>query len=249
VNEAYLLHAISVIGTLIVLEGLLSADNALVLAVLVKHLPKAKQKKALLYGIVGAFVFRFIMLLAAAWIIKIWYLCAAGALYLAYIAFKHFLHHATPEGRAKKKAGPSFWRTVVTVELTDVAFAIDSVVVAVALSNELWLIYTGGMLGIIAMRFAAGGFLVLLERYPGLEHMAYTLVGWIAVKLSVQAYGMYIGDDTIHLSKTVFWIGMGTITIGGGLLAWLTGKKKSKAKDPAKEITEKPQLPTEKDGI
>lgn len=247
-NEAYLLHAISVIGTLIVLEGLLSADNALVLAVLVKHLPKNQQKKALLYGIVGAFVFRFIMLVAAAWIIKIWYLCAAGALYLAHIAFKHFLHHATPAGRAKKKSGPSFWRTVISVELTDVAFAIDSVVVAVALSNELWLIYMGGMLGIIAMRFAAGGFLALLERYPGLEHMAYTLVGWIAVKLGVQAYGMFVGDDTIHLSKTVFWIGMGVIAIGGAVLSWLTAKKNNESENSSKDTVEI-QAPVEKDGI
>jgi YkoY family integral membrane protein len=245
-NEAYLLHAISVIGTLIVLEGLLSADNALVLAVLVKHLPKNKQKKALLYGIVGAFVFRFIMLVTAAWIIKIWYLCAAGALYLAHISFKHFLSHSSAEKRAKPKTGPSFWRTVITVELTDVAFAIDSVVVAVALSRELWLIYTGGMLGIIAMRFAAGGFLVLLERYPGLEHMAYALVGWIAVKLGVQSYGMLIGDESIHLTKWVFWTGMGVIAIGGGLLSVIFGKrdKQGEQKPPTKVET-----PTEKPGV
>jgi len=231
IDQAYLLHAVSVIGTLIVLEGLLSADNALVLAVLVKHLPKNKQKKALLYGIGGAFVFRFIMLVTAAWFIHLWYLCAAGALYLAYIAAKHFLHQATPAQRAKPRNGPGFWRTVMTVELTDVAFAVDSVVVAVALSKELWLIYTGGVLGIVAMRFAAGGFLALLERYPGLEHMAYSLVGWIAVKLGVQAYGMYVGDESIHLSKWVFWTGMAVIAAGGVLLAILTGRRTKRAKN------------------
>ena len=228
-NEAYLLHAISVIGTLIVLEGLLSADNALVLAVLVKHLPKAQQKKALLYGIAGAFVFRFIMLVTARWFIHLWYLCAAGAAYLAYISLKHFLHQATPARRGKAKKGPSFWRTVVSVELTDVAFAVDSVVVAVALSRELWLIYTGGVLGIIAMRFAAGGFLSLLERYPGLEHMAYALVGWIAVKLSVQSYGMFVGDESIHLTKWVFWTGMAVIVVGGTVLAILTRRREKPA--------------------
>jgi YkoY family integral membrane protein len=222
--EPYFVHAISVIGTLIVLEGLLSADNALVLAVLVKHLPKNRQKKALLYGIAGAFVFRFIMLVTARWFIHLWYLCAAGALYLAYISLKHFLHQASPAKRGKPKSGPGFWRTVISVELTDVAFAVDSVVVAVALSRELWLIYTGGVLGIIAMRFAAGGFLTLLERYPGLEHMAYALVGWIAVKLGVQSYGMLVGDESIHLTQWVFWCGMGVIAIGGAILAILTGK-------------------------
>jgi YkoY family integral membrane protein len=229
--EPYFVHAISVIGTLIVLEGLLSADNALVLAILVKHLPKDRQKKALLYGIGGAFVFRFLMLVTARWFIHLWYLCAAGAFYLAYISFKHFLVQSSSKRRAEVKNGPGFWRTVVSVELTDVAFAVDSVVVAVALSKELWLIYTGGVLGIIAMRFAAGGFLALLERFPGLEHMAYGLVGWIAVKLGVQAYGMLAGDESIHLHKWVFWTGMAVIAVGGAVLAILTGKHGKRAEE------------------
>jgi YkoY family integral membrane protein len=228
--EPYFVHVVSVIGTLIVLEGLLSADNALVLAVLVKHLPKQKQKKALLYGIGGAFVFRFLMLVTARWFIHLWYLCAAGAFYLAYISFKHFFVQSSPKRRAESKSGLGFWRTVMTVELTDVAFAVDSVVVAVALSKELWLIYTGGVLGIIAMRFAAGGFLSLLERYPGLEHMAYALVGWISVKLGVQAYGMLVGDESIHLHKWVFWTGMAVIALGGAVFAVLTGKREKRAK-------------------
>jgi YkoY family integral membrane protein len=245
-NEAYLLHAISVIGTLIVLEGLLSADNALVLAVLVKPLPKTQQKKALLYGIGGAFVFRFIMLVTAAWIIKLWYLCAAGALYLAYISLKHFLHQASPTERGQPRKGPGFWRTVISVELTDVAFAVDSVVVAVALSRELWLIYTGGALGIIAMRFAAGGFLALLERYPGLEHMAYSLVAWISVKLGVQSYGMFVGDESIHLTKWVFWTGMALIAVGGTGLAILTGKRNRPAPQSG---SPKVEPPVEKSGV
>ena len=226
-NEAYLLHAVSIIGTLIVLEGLLSADNALVLAVLVRHLPKPLQKKALLYGIVGAFVFRFIMLVFAAWIIKFWYLSAIGAGYLAYLTIHHFIRQTGSIEERAKASKSGFWATVVAVELTDVAFAVDSVMVAVALSNELWLIYTGGMLGIIAMRFAAGGFLALLERWPGLEHMAYLLVGWISVKLGVQSYGMYSGTET-HLSPLIFWIGMGVLAVAApSLWAILTEKPKN----------------------
>lgn len=224
-TEAYLVHAITVIGTLIVLEGLLSADNALVLAVLVKHLPKVQQKKALLYGIVGAFFFRFVMLVTAAWIIKFWYLSALGAGYLAYLTVRHFVVHSLPDNKEKPRKSPGFWHTVVTVEITDVAFAVDSVVAAVALSNELWLIYTGGMLGIIAMRFAAGGFLKLLERYPGLEHMAYGLVGWISIKLGFKSYEMFIGHSEIQMNHWVFWIGMAVIGIGGTAWAVLSGKR------------------------
>jgi YkoY family integral membrane protein len=218
-----LLHAITIILTLIVLEGLLSADNALVLAIMVKHLPKGRQKKALLYGIVGAFIFRFLMLAAAQWIIRLWYLCAAGALYLAFIALRHFLFEAKTEAHEpKRKRG--FWGTVVIVEFTDVVFAVDSVLAAVALSNRLWLVYTGCVLGIIAMRFAAGGFLALLEKWPGLEHMAYGLIGWIAIKLGIQSWGMYTGTEA-HLPPAVFWSGMGLIIALGVLLSIQKSKR------------------------
>ncbi|MBI4223450.1 MAG: hypothetical protein HY609_00815, partial [Deltaproteobacteria bacterium] len=74
------------VGTLVVLEGLLSADNALVLAILVKHLPGEQRKKALRYGIVGALVFRLFCILVATWLIHAWYFKAAGAAYLIYIS-------------------------------------------------------------------------------------------------------------------------------------------------------------------
>src|SRR5512142_224213 len=91
-TEAVLLHSLSIIVTLVILESLLSADNALVMAILVRPLPKHQQKRALMYGIAGAFVFRFLMLLFAILIIKLWYLRAAGGAYLAYLAGEHFQH-------------------------------------------------------------------------------------------------------------------------------------------------------------
>ena len=214
------------IGTLVLLEGLLSADNALVLAILVKHLPKDKRKKALLYGLVGAFVLRFLGILAATWIIKLWYLQGIGALYLAYLTIAHFIHHHKTKGvhELKKKLG--FWKTVVIVEFTDLAFAIDSILVAVALSKNIWVIYTGGMLGIIAMRIAAGAFLKLLDRFPDLEHMAYALVGWISIKLFIETWESFsktvlqkeIPQHILH--PWIFWSVMAVIIILGCIYAY-----------------------------
>jgi len=221
-----------IIGTLILLEGLLSADNALVLAVLVKHLPPKKRQKALLYGIGGAFVFRFIGLLAASFIIRSWYLRAAGAMYLAYLAIKHFATHTSRQHGVRPKAG--FWRTVIAVETTDIAFAIDSIMVAVALSKKLWVVYIGAVLGIIAMRLAAGLFIRLLERYPALEDTAYALVAWVAVKLGVETYEGMAGTVFHHhfpgplLSPVAFWIGMGLIFLFGSIIAF---RKKKKSRD------------------
>jgi YkoY family integral membrane protein len=228
-----LLHDIAVIGTLVVLEGLLSADNALVLAVLVQHLPKGQRQKALLYGIVGAFFFRFVGLSLAFWIIHFWYLRALGGGYLLYLSVKHFAWHASKAKKGKERTGPGFWKTVLTVELTDIAFAMDSILVGVGLSRKLWVVYTGGVLGIIAMRFAAGAFLRVLDRFPGLEHTAYALVGWISVKLFIESYPGFSEDilhipSHIHLPARLFWTIMGAIAVLG--FSWaVRAEKKNKA--------------------
>ncbi|MCG9893984.1 MAG: hypothetical protein MH204_00730, partial [Fimbriimonadaceae bacterium] len=109
---------------LILLEGLLSADNALVLAIMVRHLPHEQQRKALLYGLGGAFVFRLIAILLASYIIRLWFLQLAGALYLLFVTLKHFIGVAGGPKKSKELAGAAFWPTVVAVELTDIAFAV-----------------------------------------------------------------------------------------------------------------------------
>jgi len=180
------------IGLLVALEGLLSADNAMVLAVLVLGLPKAQQKKALRYGILGAFFFRTIATLMAVYLIKVGWVKILGAGYLMYLTYRHFGSGESAEARrAHKPAGPAFglsafWATVVKVELTDIVFAIDSILVAVAMSPKPWVVVTGGILGIIAMRLVIGKLLALVERYPPLVDGAFIIIGWVAVKLFIE---------------------------------------------------------------
>ncbi len=235
-----LLHNIAIIATLVVLEGLLSADNALVLAVLVKHLPKHQQKRALRYGIAGAFVFRGIGVVLAAYLIKYWQFKAAGAAYLLYLAIKHFHHRSTnghKEGEAKQ-VGPGFWKTIAIVELTDIAFSVDSIVAAVAMSPKIWVVYTGGILGIITMRFVAGLFLRLLELYPKLEDAAYLLVAWIGIKLGLETiYQMRTGHVEHVLPAWLFWGVMGAI-LAVALLWPKKGPAKSELVSHASDLRE-----------
>jgi YkoY family integral membrane protein len=216
-----MLHDALAILTLVVLEGLLSGDNALVLAVLVKPLPKPQQKRALLYGIVGAFVLRFLALASAEWLIRIWYLRAAGGLYLGYLAASHFIRRAHRRGPIVPKPVRGFWHTVWVVELTDLAFAVDSIIVAVGLSPKLWVVWTGGVLGIIAMRVVAGMFVRLLERYPALEDTAYALVSWIAIKLLIESYEVwrFPGEPAHLLPKWIFWLGIAAIAALGSYIS------------------------------
>lgn len=180
------------IGFLVILEGLLSADNAMVLAVLVLSLPRSQQRQALRYGILGAFGFRTVAVLLAVHMIRLAWVKLAGALYLLYLAYKHFFGSGDVAARRTiKPAQPwlglsAFWATVVKVELTDVVFAVDSILVAVAMSPKIWVIITGGILGIIAMRLVIGQILALVERYPGLVDGAFVVIGWVGVKLVIE---------------------------------------------------------------
>jgi YkoY family integral membrane protein len=179
------------IALLVALEGLLSADNAMVLAVLVLGLPKARQKQALRYGIVGAFLFRTIATLLAVYLIRFGWVKLVGAGYLLYLVFRHFSSGVAEERRTAPPARPAFglsafWATVVKVELTDIVFAIDSILVAVAMSPKIWVVVTGGLLGIVAMRFVIGKLLALVERYPPLVDGAFIIIAWVAVKLLIE---------------------------------------------------------------
>lgn len=180
------------IGLLIALEGLLSADNAMVLAILVLGLPKSQQKKALRYGMLGAFFFRGVATLLAAYMIQLGWVKLVGAAYLLYLVYRHFAGGGDGEDRrAAPRAQPwlglnAFWGTVVKVELTDIVFAIDSILVAVAMSPKRWVILTGGILGIAMMRLVIGKLLALVERYPVLVDGAFVIIAWVGAKLLIE---------------------------------------------------------------
>jgi YkoY family integral membrane protein len=176
---------------LVVLEGILSADNALVLAVLVLPLPPSQQRKALRYGILGAIVLRSLACIFAAALIRIHWMQLLGGLYLLHLTYRHFRssHHVSLDApvRAGTILGLSvFWSTVVKVELTDLVFAIDSILMAVGMSKKLWVIITGGILGIIAIRLLTGQLLTVIKRYPALIGGAYIIIAWIGIKLVVE---------------------------------------------------------------
>lgn len=184
------------IGSLVILEGLLSADNALVLAVMVKHLPPKQRKKALTYGLFGAYFFRFIFIGLGMLLIKFWWIKVLGAAYLAWIVVKHFwLGEGEEETEGMKKESGlvrvfgMFWATVISVELMDLAFSADSILAAFAVSEEVWILLIGGMLGILMMRTVAGFFLLLIEKVPELETTAFILIAIISLKMFASVFG------------------------------------------------------------
>ena len=203
------------VGLLVVLEALLSADNAMVLAILVLGLPRTEQRKALRYGIVGAFTFRIAATLLAVYLKDIQFVLLIGAAYLLWLPYHHFTGHEPGTDRRAPRAAASwlgmspFWSTVARVELTDIIFAIDSILVAVALSDKTWVIVTGGLLGVIAMRAVIGQMLALVNRYPTLVDGAFVIIGWVAVKLILE-YLHAAGWIHFEIPK---WVSLGLIVL------------------------------------
>ena len=167
------------------LEILLSVDNAVVLAVMAKNLKPEDQKKALRYGMAGAFVFRFLMILIAAELVKYEFMKILGGVYLLWVWIHYFLSK-NKGPKVETKSYPSFWKTVFAIELTDLVFAIDSILAAFAITSNIWVIILGSIIGIIGVRFAAGFVIKILQSFPALETLAYLLIGGVAIKVVLE---------------------------------------------------------------
>lgn len=228
------------VAFLVVLEGALSIDNALVLGMLARRLPRHQQARALTYGLVGALIFRITAICFVGWLLKWWVVKLLGGGYLIYISLKHFFFESKEEdeevvrlndrgqpilvheesgvpltpgetadeikarvpmpldieddvpGKTRKLSG--FWSTVAVIELTDIAFAVDSIMAAIGFiptvpedqtNPKLWVVILGGFIGVILMRVAAKFFIGMLEKFPRFELAAYLLVVVIGIKLVV----------------------------------------------------------------
>lgn len=263
-SQTFGTHDLLVVLLLVFFEGVLSIDNAIVLGLLAKRLPKSQQKRALMFGLVGAFVFRTLAIVTASFLLEWRIVKLLGGGYLLYIAIKH-LFFQSQEQVAEKLAlgvdgqpelrdaatgeeltedqelteiqerlpapmltegvryGRNFWMTVLVIELTDIAFAVDSILAAIALVGsppaghpadlphpKLWVIITGGILGIVLMRIAAALVIKLLDKFPRFETSAYLLIVVIGLKLLAD-WGFNTAEhphvvDFHDIAKPEFWI-------------------------------------------
>jgi tellurite resistance protein TerC len=173
--------------SLVAIEGLLSVDNLLVIAAKVKTLDPAKRKRATRLSMVGAYVCRMLALLGAAILIQHPWIKLMGGAFLLYLMCEHLGRgsdgEASQEALANKKIGTSFGAIVVSLTITNVAFSIDNVVAAVALSPHLWVVILGVSIGMLTMTFVSGVFSKLLDRFPVLENLAYVLVGYVGLQI------------------------------------------------------------------
>jgi YkoY family integral membrane protein len=182
------LEAPAVLLILIALEAVLSADNAIALAAIAQGLEDSrKQGQALNLGLAVAYILRMTLILTATWVVKYWQFQVLGAGYLLWLVWQYF---TSDEGDAAEHHGPKFtslWQVIPVIAVTDMAFSLDSVTAAIAVSQETWLVLIGGTVGVITLRFMAQLFITWLNEYERLEDAAYVTVGIVGIRLLVRA--------------------------------------------------------------
>ena len=220
--------SLAIIGNLIIIESLLSVDNAAVLATMVMDLPTKERDKALKYGIWGAYIFRGLAMIFASVLLKFWFLKPLGGLYLLYLVYGYWKGKQTETKeddiidkksnwlyRATVGSLGSFWATVCLVELMDMAFSIDNVFAAVAFTPNIILVCVGVFIGILAMRFIAQWFVKLMEKYNFLETAAFIVIAILGIKLTLSLFEHFYPESGFSkfLSSHTADIGISVLTV------------------------------------
>jgi len=220
--------SLAIIGNLIIIESLLSVDNAAVLATMVMDLEPKERDKALKYGIFGAYFFRGLAMIFASVLLKFWFLKPLGGLYLLYLVYGYWKGKQTETKeddiidkksnwlyRATVGSLGSFWATVCLVELMDMAFSIDNVFAAVAFTPNIILVCVGVFIGILAMRFIAQWFVKLMEKYNFLESAAFVVIAILGIKLTLSLYEHFFPESDVSkfLSSHTADIGISVLTV------------------------------------
>ncbi|WP_267201262.1 TerC family protein [Limosilactobacillus kribbianus] len=181
-----------IIFSLVMIECLLSVDNAVVLAAQTRVLPTLKeQEESLFYGIWGSYLFRFLIIGVGTYLINFWEIKVIGAAYLIYLVYRFFKNKFFGHKRVRQVRNAAahltgrkrFWSVVAQIEFMDIIFSVDSVLASLAISFNPVIVLIGGMIGIACMRGVAEIIMRLMRKIPELEPMAYCLIAIIAVKL------------------------------------------------------------------
>ena len=179
---------LTLLPILIILELLLSADNAIALASLTKSLDSpASRSKALNIGITISLLFRILLILLSNILLEFIIIRIFAGLYLIYLFISNVFLNDKSENKHSKRLQTNndftFIKVVALLSLTDLAFSIDSITTAVAISDQYILIVFGATIGVLALRFTSGIFLKLLEKYVRLETAGYVAILIVGIKL------------------------------------------------------------------
>jgi len=219
----------SALLTIVLIDLVLAGDNAIVIALAARNLPKRLQGKAIVWGTVGAIIVRTAMTLAVVWLLKIPGLMALGGLALLWIAYKLLDDGGADDGNPNPTA-TTFWGAIKTIVIADALMGIDNMLgVAGAAHGAMDLVVFGLLISVPIVVFGSTLVLKLVERFPVIIQLGAAILAWTAAS-------MIAGEP---LLSTVFgppeapqqalrW-GLGALCIAGVLgLGWLLKREKPK---------------------
>ena len=189
--SSFLLHTTGTILALALLEAVLSADNAVAIAALVQNLEPAElRSKALNWGLGAALVLRVLVIFFAAWVVRYSQVQLLGGLYLLWLALRHFQEQfrADDPASAPNRRELNLSSLIAVIALTDLAFSLDSVTAAIAVTDRVWLVVLGGAMGIAMLRLLAGWVLVWMQKFENLQSAAYLIVMAVGLRLIAKVW-------------------------------------------------------------
>lgn len=218
-TTAEIIDAIPVILSLVMIEGLLSVDNSLAIAAMARRVAPERRQAALNWGMAGAYGFRCLCLIFAAWIIQYTWIKVVGAFYLVYLMCEELTsgdeHGEEQDGQPPDpNAAPEirpFGSVVAGILFLDASLSVDNVIAAIAMTDKLWAVYAGVGIGILSLRLLAGWCMRMIEKYPILEQTAFLLVGYVGLILLVEIGASEYGYK-IHIGPFYKFLGIVFIT-------------------------------------
>ena len=227
--ELFSMEFLSALAAIIVIDLVLAGDNAIVIALAARSVPRQRQRQAIIWGTVGAIVVRSSLTLIVVWLLKIPGLLFAGGVMLVWIAYKLLLPENGNGGEAKIDASSTFWGAIRTIVVADMVMGLDNVLaVAGAAHGSYLLVIIGLLISIPIVVWGSTLILHWIERFPSILYIGGAVLAWTAAR-------MIVGEPLVEAelaARPVFTNAIYVAVIGGVLgLAWARNRRPQKAKE------------------
>jgi YjbE family integral membrane protein len=176
----------SALAAIVVIDLVLAGDNAIVIALAARNLPRALQRRAVIWGTVGAVVVRAALTVAVLWLLEVPGLMGAGGVLLAWIAYRLLTGDEGGKGH-EVAAASGFWGAMRTIVIADAVMGLDNVLaVAGAAHGSVLLVVAGLVISIPIVVWGSTLILHWIERFPALLYVGGAVLAWTAAKMLVE---------------------------------------------------------------
>ena len=223
---------LSALAAIVVIDLVLAGDNAIVIALAARNLPKTLQRRAVIWGTVGAVVVRTTLTVGVLWLLEVPGLMGAGGVLLAWIAYR--LLAGDDGGKDHEvSAATGFWGAMRTIVIADAVMGLDNVLaVAGAAHGSVLLVVAGLLISIPIVVWGSTLILNWIERFPALLYVGGAVLAWTAAKMLADEPLLEAFFDSRPGLKTLLFV----VVIGGVLgLAWLRNRRAAAAQQNAQK--------------